>query len=290
MRTHVVSIRAFLSLAAVVCVAFFSSQEMAGSEKARPVASLTAQDRLNLPASTQVMLQSGKTVTLATLRAEHQARLQRFTSAAALGRTTAGSLVQRPLTNPAQPSRAIASRTGPQGNPAGKGTTVTVDKAGLRAIPAFPPQPTLVPFHLPVSPYPLPKDYVDFCKAANPSLCIYLPPSSAGFSTSANFAVDPDPLIVDKGVCNYDGGVLAGDGSGCMFYYPYSLTVNFMPTGVLTSAVSGCTSPFTYVVDPKGAIQASYPTQASDGTGTKFLYNYGITKPCVVQVWIQPSK
>ncbi len=291
MRAHVISMRAVLCLAAVLCVAFFSSRRLSGSERVRPIASLTAQERMNLPGSTQVTLKSGKTVTLETLRAEHQARLQRFAAAAALGRATAGKLVKRPVNNPGQTSPTMASRTGPQGTSAGKGTAV--NKTVLRAGPDIPPLPALVPFHMPVVPSgrPLAKDYVDFCKAANPSVCFYLPAVSEGFDAGETFAVDVDWLIVDKSVCDYDGGVLASDASGsaCMFYYPYKVNVNFMPTGPLTSAAS-CDPPFTYVVDPKGAIQVSYPTVLGPHGGEKFLYNYGVTKSCVVQVWIQPSK
>jgi hypothetical protein len=291
MRAQVVSIRFVLCFAAALCVVFLSPRLLISSENARPIASLTAQERMNLPGSTQVTLNSGQTTTLAALRAEHQARLQRFAAAAALGRATAAKLVARPLNNPSQTGPTMANRTGAEGTSAGKGAVD--NKAGLRAGPGIPPLPTLVPFHMPVVPSgrPLAKDYVDFCKAANASMCFYLPAVSEGFDAGENFAVQMDWLIFDKSVCDHEGGVFASDSavSACMFYYPYTATVNFMPTGPITSAVS-CDSPFSYVIDPKGAIQVSYPTVNGPHGGEKFLYDYGVAKSCVIQVWIQPGK
>jgi hypothetical protein len=291
MRAQVVSIRFVLCCAAVLCVVFLSARLLISSENARPIASLTAHERMNLPGSTQVTLNSGQTTTLAALRAEHEARLQRFTKAAMLGKAVAAKVVAHPVNNPVSKSPAMANRTGPQGAPTGKGTAIS--KTSLKAGPDIPPLPVLVPFHMPAPPMgrPLPKDYVDFCKAANPSVCTYLPAVSLGFSAGASFAVDTDWLIFDKSTCDYSGGVLASDASGsaCLFYYPYSVTVDFIPTGPLTSAVS-CDSPFTYVVDPRGAIQVSYPTVLGPHGGEKFLYDYGVAKSCVIQVWIQPGK
>jgi hypothetical protein len=82
-------------------------------------------------------------------------------------------------------------------------------------------------------------------------------------------------LIVDPDVCKYSGGVYT---NACWFYYRYNQLINFKPIPPVTSQTS-CDPPVKSVVDPKGAVKASYPTNGAFTTG-------GTTTTCVVQVYV----
>src|SRR5258708_24669897 len=97
MKASLLCLRMFFCISATfLCVAFFSSPPLLGNVKARPISSLTAEERARLPDNTQVTLESGKTVSLGTLRAEHRARLEPFTPPAARGKIAAGKLSPHP--------------------------------------------------------------------------------------------------------------------------------------------------------------------------------------------------
>lgn len=291
----------------VLCFLFFSPGRLLGGEAARSIASITIEDRQRLPDNTMVKLKSGRTVSLGTLRAEHRARLERFSRAAMLGKMAAGKYVVQPA-NTTQTGSARAEKTSPgQTVTAGKsggvetektspGQTVTVGKSGGVKEGVKPGvsnignianlmRGSLVPFQMPTAQGTIPKDYADFCNAANPTVCIYLPASTTltafqGDPTTAlSWAWDEDPLITDMSVCAYDGG--SQYGTECLFYYPVIDVTNFKPTGALSTAGS-CDPPSKYYLDPKGAIKAYYdyssPTFTTGGTP--------IT--CAVQVWVAP--
>jgi hypothetical protein len=130
-----------------------------------------------------------------------------------------------------------------------------------------------------------PKDWQDFCHAANASACIYLPAnttftlSNASLTGDANYWEDEDPLINDKSVCDYDGG--AFEGGGCIFSDLVKYYGDFKPTGAVSPTAS-CDPPNTYVVDPKGAVKM-------DGTLSLKQWPFvtgSTSETCVVQVWI----
>lgn len=288
MRAHLTSLRAHIGMvAAVVCFASFCVPPLIGSEKPRPISSLSTNERAQLPGNTQVTLKSGKTVTLGMLRAEHEARLQRFSKAETLGKVAAGRL------KPVHPSTAMhtnPSETGKAGSSPVPGKMV-INKAVTPA--ASTSMPFLATFHLPAccggGKGSLAKDYVDFCKAANPSACLYLPANIEFENMSGNtWFVDIDYLITDRSICEYDGGwfrepvATSGPDSGysCVFYYPALSSTEFKPTGPLDTKAA-CDPPARYIVDPKGAVQASYPPDS------EYITTIG-PKPvtCVVQVWI----
>jgi|GEM_PF-1689217 len=282
----------------VVVLAVLAPGQALAGETARPVASMTVQERQNLPDHTLVKLKSGRTASLGVLRAEHQARMQRFARASAMGQMAAGKLsdpsggatqpnqvetekrqspVRSSAQKEAQPSAATANRTGSANHP-GVGTKVGQAGTGLAHLPFF-----VVPLQIVSAPLtPIPKDYMDFCTAAKATACIYIPANTSltayqGDPNAPNtHAMDEDLLITDPDVCKYDGGLLWG--AECLFYYPLVHIVNFKPTGSVSTSAA-CDPPSKYLLDQKGAVKASYLNPNST-----FTLDAPIT--CAVQVWI----
>jgi hypothetical protein len=287
MRTdHGTSIRVVLCMAtAALFLAFFSSKQALGGEaQVRPVASMTLDERMNLPDNTMVKLKSGRTASLGTLRVEHRARLERFSRAAGLGQMTASKLAVHPASStqlsPVAPTK-VQSSTGAATKSGGANRSAVTQSPGPQNKMAL-MNSGLVPFQI-SNPDGIPKDYADFCKAANASVCVYLPASTTltAFqgdpTTKTSWAYDEDAFITDMSVCKYDGG--SQFGGGCLFYYPVIHVTNFKPTGPLTTAAS-CDPPGKYYVDPKGAVKASYDYPSPTFT------TVGAPITCVVQVWV----
>ena len=256
-----------------------SGNSDAGQVKAetRSIASLTPDERMRLPEDTMVKLETGRTsrtVSLGTLRAEHRARLDRFASAAALGRMVAGTLTPQPGSSQQPTSPLIKpTRSGTENQNISANRSVMPSQISAFA--------TLVPFQPPNAKGTIPKDYLAFCKAANASACIYLPANANLTNPPLDlpltwWLMDFDYLMTDNNVCrNLGGDPTLG---GCAFYYPINHTINFIPTGQLSSTLS-CKPPSTHVLDPKGAAKVQYYFNA----GT---LNLGAPLTCVMQVWM----
>jgi hypothetical protein len=271
-------------------LAFLVSRPGFGGEAgARSIVSMTADERQHLPDNTMVKLKSGRTASLGTLRAEHQARMERFSRAAALGQMAAAKLAARPASSrqlsPATTAN-VQSATGPATRSGANSHVVTPSPTLSGASSTILLHPGLVPFQMPkyksITATTIPKDYSDFCGAANASACVYLPANTAitSFGDPTNvtsWAYDEDWLITDPGVCTYDGGEQFRE--GCDFYYPINYVVVFKPTGPLSTAAA-CDPPAKYYVDPKGAIRAYY-----DSSSLTFTTG-GTPITCVVQVTI----
>jgi hypothetical protein len=242
----------------------------------RSMASLTPEERTRLPEETMVKLEFGRTsrtVSLGTLRAEHRARVDRFAKAAALGRMVAGTLTpqaagsQQPASPPIKPPRSGTENQNISANR-------SVMPAQISALAV------MVPFQPPLAHGTIPNDYVAFCKAANASACVYLP-ANAGLTDTLDlpstwWLMDFDYLMTDNDICKGNGGYPTL--GGCGFFYPANHTINFIPTGQLTSTLS-CKPPITHVLDPKGAANVRYYF----GGGT---LNLGAPLTCVMQVWM----
>ena len=99
------SVRALVCLAASLGLLCFSPLRSLGNESARSIGSLTPDQRNHLPDNTQVTLPRRGTVTLGTLRAEHRARLDRFSRAGMWGKRVAERMA---LSKPNALSRASA--------------------------------------------------------------------------------------------------------------------------------------------------------------------------------------
>src|SRR6516162_6109723 len=83
------SVRTLLCLAASLGLLCFLPLPSLGNESARSIGSLTPDQRNHLPDNTQVTLPRRGTVTLGTLRAEHRARMERFSRADLWGKRVA---------------------------------------------------------------------------------------------------------------------------------------------------------------------------------------------------------
>jgi len=317
---HNPTVRILVYLTAALALLCLVQLPSFGGEKTRPrpISELTLNERMNLPENTQVTLKSGRTTTLAEVRAEHRARMESLAKAAALGRALAAKLkasansavaISKGTVTPAagaiQPSAVavpsaaqqkggLAGRTQAESSPQRKaGNAVAAKNAITAAGPNALNLAKMVPMPDLSSKSPsgiLPKDYRDFCQAADPSACIYVPSNITFYiewthevgDKSTYFLLATDPLIMDPGVCAYDGGSLDPT-LGCIFYYPMLEVINFIPKPPLSSSAS-CDSTATYLVDPKGAIQVKVTApQFSSGNFTVPL-NAPIT--CAVQVWL----
>jgi len=240
----------------------------------RSIASLTPDERMRLPEDTMVKLETGRTsrtVSLGTLRAEHR---DRFARAAALGRMVAGTLTPQPAASQQPASAPIKpTRSGTENQ------NISANRSTMQS--QISPFATLVPFQPPLAKGTIPNDYVDFCKAANASACLYLP-ANAGLTDppldvpASWWVEDFDYMISDNNVCKGAGGYPTL--GGCAFFYPVNHTLNFIPTGHLSSAVS-CKPPSVTQLDPKGAAKVAYPFNA----GTLVL---AVPVTCVMQVWM----
>jgi hypothetical protein len=269
-------------------------------ETVRSIATLTLQERMNLPDSTQVTLKWGRTTTLGALRAEHRARMESFQQASALGRALAARLKASTNTNAVMnpPGAAPVLGAGKPGN-----TTAMKNFAVIANPNAASPPPkaaattsfvlprTLVPLPDISSKSPngiLPGDYRDFCKAAGSSACIYLPPNTSFWpgewvgSKNTPFVAASDPLIMDPSVCAYDGGSL-DPYYGCIFYYPMGEVTNFIPNAPISSNAS-CDPAAHYVVDAKGAVQVRFTATAY--TNLEVFTTPQAPVTCAVQVWL----
>ena len=241
--------------ATVLLITSFCPRIAFATDAARPLSSLTADERMRLPDNTMVKLASGKSASLGTLRAEHKARLERFANAEALGRSVAARLAPIPSNSPQQaPAAGAKRRISPNPPPVSASAAGAALPSGSATMKAG----MTIPFQPPTYQGAIAKDYVEFCKAANASICIYLPVTRMDLRLfeSKTWASDDDPFIVDKSVCDFGGGVL--DQNGCHFFYPTTQLVNFIPTGPLV-VTGACGKDLLYLVDPKGAMKAWMP-------------------------------
>jgi hypothetical protein len=203
----------------------------------RPVA-LTAQNVLTLPASTTFTI-NGKSYTLATLRAAHNARLERFSRAASL----------------AQSFRIVPR--------------VALPTSGGNATTSGPKAIGLLKNILSLAGLPVPSDLQQFCATAAATACLYVPSIVVGGDNTGNgtvYFVEIDPLIFDSNVCASGGGRFNNvNPPSCSFFYPAQFLGNFTPSAAAGDPVTftvNCPSPAQYTTDPHGAIKLSISTSA----------------------------
>jgi hypothetical protein len=282
-----------LAVSTATLVQKASGSPLAIDQTPRAIGSVSPAERNSLPDGTMVKLDSGRVVSLGILRAEHRARMERFSRAAALGQATAARLAAHPSNPvPVNPPTNATVPSKPGQTVKGGASKPEVMRANTSVGPKLDALSSgFVRFRMPSFGEFVPKDYADFCKAANPSVCIYFPASATlTLAGTRDFVVkgwvmDEDPLITDMAICKYDGGVFTGSkgssfGPGvCQFFYPVDNTAMFMPSGPISSSES-CDPPAKSVLDPKGAVKVWYP-YSGDGFTTG-----GAPVTCVVQVWV----
>jgi len=236
------------------------------SQGQRLIGSLSPAERNQLPANTQVKLPSGQIVTLGALRGRHESHLRSIAMAANLGRLVADKLGRQPPVSVGTTRESLAPPP-PHRFPA--------TQVGNLRIEPF-QQPSGV----------VPADYLAFCKAAQATVCLYLP-ADCDFQVSGNTAQCVDPFVADKNVCSRDGGQWVPYGApdsiyafACAFDFPLAQRKDFVPAGPATATVS-CNLG-TYHIDPRGSVQADAPASY---THTKaFTTPPGDPPVCVVQV------
>jgi hypothetical protein len=214
---------------------------------------LTAQQLNSMPGPTVLILQTGRKVSLQTLRGEHTARLARFANAGALALQLRGKMGS----SSAPGYVMVPMKLDPHGAADYQAFCGTVIASGCLYFPG----PTGYFSHLP--------------------------------GQDQNLLFDYDPLITDPGVCKSQGGIIQTSNSpaGCAYGYPYTYTSQFNPgpvkpgqqIGSFIKSTQTCTPPVTVIVDHKGAIVMQGNFAAS---------NFNVVTPstltCVVRVSVPP--
>ena len=183
------------------------------SQGPRPIISLSLQERTQLPANTQVKLPSGEVVTLGVLRAQHEAHMRAFAAAAGLGRTMGEKLRQQSPVSGHTAGNLSSSPVTSGPSPAG-----TTRRAAVFPLPPPPhpgvviqiPKLTMVP--MAIAPYNRgnAKDYLDFCNAAQSTVCLYLPADTDLTTHGGVGTIEARDYLLSPEVCQYDGGFFNG--------------------------------------------------------------------------------
>jgi hypothetical protein len=154
--------RRMLSVLAAAALASFLTVPAAMGADLVKLEGLSVQSRVALPPTTRVSFR-GRQMTMGTLKAEHTARLQRFTNAASLGKTYR----VRPVTSSSVGQRAkVAVATPPPATQVIKAVVSTptprpIDLSQLELV-----LNVVAPLQNLAIDFTPAKDYVDFCTAA----------------------------------------------------------------------------------------------------------------------------
>jgi hypothetical protein len=267
---------------------------------------MSLSERMTLPGTTLIKLNTGRMTSLAVIRSEHQARFKRFATAASLGRsinrrltTRSAFATPRYVGSSAQFDFAIVGGhhfapgpTATSGTHLVMGQVASGQNPGAFGSTAPPGEPTTTVGVVPINDpgyFRYAKDYKDFCSGAAASACIYLPANTlfAKYHTKITNAVtdiysalDTDPLILDTDVCASGGGIPLIEGNGCGYLYPINYFANFQPGNQPTTLAGSCNAPASYYVDPKGALRVNYiPSSDPFSTGATPI-------TCAVQIWV----
>lgn len=237
-----------------------------GAAAAAPRERLSVRERLVTAPSSTVVRVGSRTVTLAQLRAAHQAREANRGKAAFAGRGVSAKL--RVLT-------PIALGTG----------RPTSTKPGVKLNRSLNhPRALSVPIVEPASQYAsTPPDMKAFCASAQASACVDLPPQQQVQTdpTDSSKILDLDPLLTQS-QCGAEGGYWGTfwGNSYCSFTYPSGVIVHFTPAAnyKLSSTVVCDQTLWSYHIDVHGAISIQLLPQ-------QYLnFTTGTNPSCVVRV------
>jgi hypothetical protein len=277
------SVRKFVCFATVVLgLILFSPMRSFGGDAPRPIASMTLQQRMNLPGDTRVKLHTGRIATLAVLREEHLRRMQRFANTAALARVAHSRM---PAISPSSAKTGQQQTQRGGKHTVGAGPTSPSPSPGryALALDANPRYSVAPNQFMANSKIPLPRDYVAACTGS--TACLYLPALTYLASwTDLNtpLIVDIDPMIVDPGVCASDGGFMDPNGD-CGFAYPMKVSENFK-LARKQSTTGRCDPPMKFSHDPADVIKLWY--DAPDNSPNFLVLQDALT--CAIQVWQAP--
>jgi hypothetical protein len=221
-----------------------------GAEPVRSLFNIPPAERMQLAPSTLVHLRDGRTTTMATVLAEHQARMAQVR-------------MTRPLLK--------MTRRAP------------INAAAIAATAATPVM--LFPIHGDFSSGPL--DYQKACQAGTPAGCVYLPSGvPLTVDTQSKSAISVDYLI-DQSTCAELKAQWTDN--SCTFKYPLGTQVNFFPGVPPTAEVSQhCSSKHFYkIIDPRGAIQITYLPPGYHTPGEKTIT---LDAPAICQIKVYAPK
>ena len=254
-------IRRWLCVVAVVAVtqALGAAPRAGTSAAVRPFSALSADERVRLPDSTQVVV-GKRTVTLGVLRAEHVRRQSRITAATAAASDVVHALAFKGIRN---------SVVGP----------IIINTSGTLVV-----EPAAAYSGDVYGPYA--NDVRAFCKAAHATLCLYYPAQTTFWlNQGTHDSEDNDPFITDTGICTSEGGLMIS--GNCDYLYPSQHISQFNPgTGGPFSYKADCDPNYwKLTVDPHGAIVAK--------PGPKPLSSWNWSTgaspvSCVVSAYLQP--
>ena len=204
-----------------------------------PLQNLSTRERVSTaPDSTVVKVGPKITTTLGKLRAAHRAHEASLTNANAAGAAPHTNLRAKPM--PVIKKGTIGPVLGPRVggiNPQVGGLITNIVEPSSQYASA-------------------PPDMRAFCAAAQASACAYLPSQTQ--VDNANGTVEQFDSLLTSTQCSQEGGAWTSFGWGayfCQFNYPASVVVHFTPaSNYQISQSASCSNPWTYSVDPKGAI------------------------------------
>ena len=230
----------------------------------RPFSALSADERVKLPDSTQVVV-GKRTATLGVLRAEHVRRQSRIRAA-----TAAATLTVNALASKAIRSSVVGGPVGPIGigNTTGR---LVVEPAAAYSGDGYGPYAN---------------DVRAFCNAAHATLCLYYPAQTTFWlNQGTHDSEDNDPFITDAGICTSEGGLMIG--GNCDYIYPAQHISQFNPgPGAPFTYKADCDpSYWTLTVDPHGAIVA----KPGPRPFSSWYWSTGASPvSCVVSAYVQP--
>jgi hypothetical protein len=233
----------------------------------RDLKTLSQQERLTLPADTKVIV-GGHTLTLGELRRTHLALAASRNHVAFLKLSSLASL---PGANHSVATVYKMNQNPIKLNPSptpSHTVIVPVKEGNSGKYPLPTPSPiTTLPLVAAAKGFPM--DYEQFCKSVPATVCLFYPQGVTWYGQDGNNYWTIDYLVTDSSVCSQEGGFIGSTPGwpqlnggpnhtdGCVYEYPSSQTVNFVPPpgGFKTS---GWCNPalFTSTVDaPHGAVQ-----------------------------------
>jgi hypothetical protein len=224
-----------------------------------PLQNLSTSERVSTaPDSTLVKVGPKITTTLGKLRAAHKAHEASLANANAAGAAAHAKLRAKPMlvikkgtigpvlggfAHPSQAPYKTIPRVGGV-NPVQVGGLITNIVEPSSQYASAPP------------------DMRAFCAAAQASACAYLPSQTQ--VDNVNGTVEQFDSLLTSTQCSQEGGAWTSFGWGsyfCQFNYPASVVVHFTPaSNYQISQSASCNSPWTYSVDPKGAISIQLGT------------------------------
>jgi hypothetical protein len=289
--------------------------------RAQAIEAMTARERMALPDATEVTVH-GKSTTLGAIRAAHELRSKQFDRAEQLGRAEAEALRKEEFRVTADgtslsdasgriyPLHRVKTKSGVDRLETGVTASASA-VAGVASLHIAMPGPSQSGPKIDYrrgSIIAMPNailrsyadDYQNYCKAADATVCIYLPVvqdwqvvSLSGPDNYHVVATIVDPLITDSKTCRSEGGSMGS--AGCEYRYPYTQTIDFQPAA-FNPYVLRCPgvfgpnpgSGYEITIDPHGAVAIEVGPGTWDYWYANGKYYFGgVQLTCFIQVYTE---